>query len=219
MALKQIGSKFFEDTQLESELHNRLSSQLRNQETARKLLRLAGWKDSAWAHTVRDVCERVLTDYERTALDAQVSAKVFHLETHADDFLKVDIQSQMPVLGYSNNWLIGYVDIVYQVYMIRETGVELGNVMLRKDITFENKSWPRSPIRPDGTKAIYIMVETHTRYVDQILREINTLKQYLPGIVGFVIYSPDTSARDDLIGMNVKLISPADIGLELNVNN
>jgi hypothetical protein len=213
MITSKVGSKLFEDPELETELHNKLSSQLRNPEVAKSFVRACEWKSDAWTKSWCYTGEKAPTPQEEEDLRLLVDAKLAEFDLKAPGILKVEIASQVPVTSY-NSSLIGYVDIQYNVQMVYKTLVTLNSFVTAECIA-TNTSWPAAPMNQDGCKIFYIQIENHTRYVDRVIREINTLKTYLSGFIGFAVYSPDKSAVADLAGSKIRLISPQDAGVAI----
>lgn len=143
--------------------------------------------------------------------------------------LNVDIKSEVPIISGSNKFIIGYIDIRYNIKGFIQRTLFKSDTLCNFEYDYQ-KSYNSDiehktfSIYPRGEITIYnysmnikrsnvsINVEVKPKIdsFGETLRQINTYKTYLPDDI-FVIYSPDTRFKEAFETQGIKFITPSEI--------
>ncbi len=155
--------------------------------------------------------------------------EIFNEFCKLENKLNVDIKSEVPIISGSNKFIIGYLDIQYNIKGFMQKSLFKSDTMC--NFEYDYQKWYNSDVEhktfsfyPRGEISIYnysmgikrnsisINVEVKPKIdsFGETLRQINTYKTYIPDDI-FVIYSPDTRFKEAFEIQGIKFITPSEI--------
>lgn len=170
--------------------------------------------------------EFIKSSHEYLRPDAK---EIFYEFCKLKNKLNVDIKSEVPIISGRNKFIIGYIDIQYNIKGFIQRTLFKSNTLCNFEYDYqktynsdiEHKTfsfYPRGEISiynysmniKRSNVTINVEVKPKIDSFGETLRQINTYKTYIPDDI-FVIYSPDTRFKEAFETQGIKFITPSEI--------
>jgi hypothetical protein len=240
-----------EDGELSTPVHDELVLQLMNPRNALNMCNQIGYNEDYWAWSVTKVYPNYYaldnpssyyprnynySDDIRTEFDeflsnshasiSQIGKQMYENFCERERNPIIDISCEYPVQTGHNKFIIGYLDIKYNITGLKRTFDIISNESYEyldqwyKDYEKIIKVCPRGTLSVINTSfndtgedvTVNIEVKPKIKSFGETLRQINTYRTCFSGI--YVIYSPDVRFKAAFESQGVRFITPSDLGIK-----
>ena len=245
-----------EDGELSTPKHDEMVLQLMNPRIALNLLKIIGYDEKCWLSEIvnmypknyehvygrssgypvnygSECCPDIKKEFDLFLQSAHSSLHGLGEEIFKEFLIKgydprIEIGCEVPIHSGQNKFIIGYLDIRYNVgALYKSFPIEPNELYEFHDDWYKSSESGIITVIPRGKLevvnpslsydvsdiVINIEVKPKIKSFGETLRQINTYRACVKGT--FVIYSPDTRFKAAFESQGVKFITPSDLGIKM----